>query len=118
MAYFLVTRANGPDWDDSRQRREQPGWDEHAAFMDALVDDGFVLLGGPVGEDERVVLVVDAADKGEVVARLAADPWPPEVLRTVSIEPWTVWLDGRTRDRGVVARSSAMTSVENSQIER
>jgi hypothetical protein len=26
--------------------REQEGWDEHARFMDALVDDGFVLLGG------------------------------------------------------------------------
>jgi hypothetical protein len=30
--------------------REQDAWDEHAAFMEALVDDGFVVLGGPIGE--------------------------------------------------------------------
>jgi hypothetical protein len=47
MAVFAVTLVNGPRYDESRPRREQDGWDEHAAFMDALVDDGFVILGGP-----------------------------------------------------------------------
>jgi hypothetical protein len=33
--------------------REQDDWDAHAGFMDGLVDDGFVLLGGPVGDGMR-----------------------------------------------------------------
>jgi uncharacterized protein YciI len=92
--YYLVTRARGPSWDWSRRRREQAGWDEHAAFMDRLVDDGFVVLGGPVGEGdgERVLHVVRARSEEEVRARLAEDPWGEDMLTTVSVEPWSVWL--------------------------
>ena len=72
--YFLVERARGPAWDHSRSRREQDGWDEHAAFMDGLVEEGFVVLGGPmgVGDGDNVLLIVDAPDGG--AARLAEDP--------------------------------------------
>ncbi len=92
--YYLVKRSRGPAWDHSKGRREQAGWDEHAAFMDALAADGFVVLGGPVGEGdgEDVLLVVDAAGEAEIHARLAGDPWPEGVLFTSSVEPWSVWL--------------------------
>jgi uncharacterized protein YciI len=100
MGVFVVTCEKGPAWDASRGRREQDGWDEHAAFMDALVDEGFVLLGGPLGDGERVLLAVDAADEAAVHARLAADPWQPAgLLTTGRVEPWLLWLDGR-RHRG------------------
>jgi hypothetical protein len=46
--WFLVRLARGPAWDHSQPRRGQLGWDEHAAFMDALVEEGFVILGGGV----------------------------------------------------------------------
>jgi hypothetical protein len=74
VAVFAVTEVAGPNWDASRPRREQVGWDEHAAFMDALVDDGVVVLGGPIGDGERVLLVVEAADEREVEARFARIP--------------------------------------------
>jgi uncharacterized protein len=92
--YYLVERAKGPAWDRTRGRREQAGWDEHAAFMDTLAEQGFVVLGGPVGEGEgeNVLLVVDAPDEAAIHARLAGDPWPEDVLRTESIRPWSVWL--------------------------
>jgi hypothetical protein len=95
--YFLVTRAWGPAWDPSRARREQRGWDEHAAFMDALVADGFVVLGGPVGDVEtgRALLVVRAESEEAVRERLAGDPWPEDLLTIESVEPWTVWLRSR-----------------------
>jgi len=95
VAVFAVTMVGGPDWNPARGRREQIGWTEHAAFMDGLVADGFVLLGGPVGDGQEVLLAVEAADEGDVVARLGADPWVPGVLAVGSIRPWTVWLDGR-----------------------
>jgi uncharacterized protein YciI len=92
--YYLVELANGPAYDESRDRREQDGWDEHAAFMDALVDDGFVVLGGPVGEGdgEDTLQVVDAESEAAVRSRLAEDPWGEDMLVTKSVEPWSVWL--------------------------
>jgi uncharacterized protein YciI len=95
--YFLVERARGPAWDYSRPRREQDGWDEHAAFMDRLVDEGFVVLGGPMGEGDgdNVLLIVDAPDEAAIHARLGEDPWPDEQLMTARVTPWNVWLRPR-----------------------
>jgi uncharacterized protein YciI len=92
--YFLVTRAKGPAWDHSRPRRSQAGWDEHAAFMDRLVEKGVVVLGGPVGEGdgEDALLVVDEESEAAVRALLADDPWGEDMLRTKSVEPWSVFL--------------------------
>jgi uncharacterized protein len=92
--YYLVVRGKGPSWDHTRARREQAGWNEHAAFMDGLADEGFVVLGGPVGEGdgEDTLQVVDAESEDAVRARLGEDPWGEDMLETKSIEPWQVWL--------------------------
>jgi uncharacterized protein YciI len=92
--YFLVEEAKGPAWDHSRRRREQAGWDEHAAFMDSLAEEGFVVLGGPIGEGDgdNALLIVNADSEETVRARLARDPWHDGVLRIESIRPWAVWL--------------------------
>ena len=73
MTYFLVERAHGRDWDASRLRREQDGWDDHAAFMDELVEAGFIVLGGPVGggDGRSALLVVEADSEADVRRRLA-----------------------------------------------
>ena len=92
--YYLVERARGPAWDHSRPRRDQAGWDEHAAFMDALTAEGVVVLGGPVGEGdgEEVLLVVDVESEAANRSRLADDPWGDDMLTTESVKPWSVWL--------------------------
>jgi uncharacterized protein YciI len=94
MAYFAVTRERGPGWDDARPMREQDGWDEHAAFMDGLAEEGFVAFGGPVGEGERrFMFAVEAPSEEAIHARLAADPWvPTEQLVTVDVQPWQILL--------------------------
>lgn len=46
----------------------------HAAFMNALVNEGFVILGGPIPDSPQVVLIVKARDEQEIHARLALDP--------------------------------------------
>ena len=52
MAMFhVVVRRSGPAYDPARPLEEQSGWEAHAAFMDGLVDAGFLVLGGPL-EDE------------------------------------------------------------------
>jgi uncharacterized protein YciI len=98
--YFLVERGKGPAWDQSRARREQEGWDDHAAFMDGLAEEGFIVLGGPIGEGdgETVLLIVDADGDEAIRARLAADPWMDSVLTIASIRPWSVWLRSAAAD--------------------
>jgi uncharacterized protein YciI len=92
---FAVRLEHGGPWDWSKGLREQDGWDEHARFMDALVDDGFILLGGPLEGDHNVLHVVDAPSEQEVHERLAQDNWHRNgMLRITSVEAWTVLLDG------------------------
>ena len=92
--FLVVQRRSGPEYDSSRPLEEQSGWDAHASFMDDLVDDGFVVLGGPL-LDDRAVLVVEAESEEAVRARLATDPWSYSHLRLDTIDPWTIRLDGR-----------------------
>jgi uncharacterized protein YciI len=68
---------------------------EHATFMNALADEGFVLFGGPLAGSEggrvRVLLIVEAKSEAEIRRRLADDPWArAEQLVTTRIEPWNV----------------------------
>jgi hypothetical protein len=98
MANFAVRLIHGRGWDSSRPIRGQDGWDEHAAFMDGLVDDGFVIVGGPVGDGQETLHVVEAADENDIRVRLAQDPWASaDLLRIGAIEPWALWLDGRPK---------------------
>jgi uncharacterized protein len=94
MTYFLVKRAHGPSGDPLSLRREQPGWNEHAAFMDELLERGVIVLGGPVGagDGHSALLVMEAEDEAEVRALLAPDPWGEDMLATESIEPWSIFL--------------------------
>jgi uncharacterized protein YciI len=101
MSFFVVTEERGPSWDAARPRRQQDEWDTHAAFVDGLVDDGFIVLGGPVGDGVRVLLVVEAGTERDVETRLAEDPWMTMgILRVATIEPWEILLDGRRVTRG------------------
>ena len=96
MAYFAVTRRRGAAWDWSKPMEEQDEWAAHADYMDALVADGFIVLGGPLGDLKRVLLVVQAESEEAVLERLAADPWVPMgLLEPESVEPWEIRLDGR-----------------------
>ncbi len=74
---------------------EQSGWDDHARFMDALVDEGFIVLGGPLGDEVRVMHAVEAESEDAIRARLAQDPWSGSHLVIAAIDPWTIRLDGR-----------------------
>jgi len=84
------------NWDASRSIREQAAWDEHAAFMDALLEDGLIVLGGPLGNGESAMHLVEATDEAEILARFAEDPWAKMgILGIGSIERWRLWLDSR-----------------------
>jgi uncharacterized protein YciI len=86
---FAVIRERGPSWDDARPMEGQEDWRTHADYMNGLVADGFMLLGGPLLGTRNVLLVVRAADEAEIEARLAADCWTAsDLLRTRQVAPW------------------------------
>jgi uncharacterized protein YciI len=94
MSLFAVTREAGPAW-QAGGIFEQPSMTEHAAFMNTLADQRFVLFGGPLAGTEqghvRVLLIVDARGEAAIHRRLADDPWAAtSQLRTVSVEPWKI----------------------------
>jgi uncharacterized protein YciI len=95
VTLFVVRRERGGPWDWGRDLRDQDLWVEHAAFMDALVQEGFIVLGGPLDGDREVLLIVNAESEEAIHKRLAEDPWMPNgMLRTTRVEGWTILLDG------------------------
>jgi uncharacterized protein YciI len=91
---YVVTSSAGPRRDLTTGTREQPFWDEHAAFIDGLVDDGFVVLGGPLVDEGGAMIVVRAESEEAVRQRLQEDPWyREEILRLERIRRWEIFVD-------------------------
>ena len=95
--FLVVLERSGSEWERGRPLEEQSGWPEHAAFMDGLVDAGFLVLGGPLSDEYRVAHAVEAESEDAVRATFARDPWSASHLRVSTIDPWTIRLDGRLR---------------------
>jgi uncharacterized protein YciI len=90
---FLVRVERGGPWDWSKDMREQELWTEHAQFMNSLVDDGLIVLGGPVEGGREAFHVVAAPSEQDVRARFGEDPWAANgMLRITSVERWTILL--------------------------
>ncbi|TMQ61203.1 MAG: hypothetical protein E6K77_10855 [Candidatus Eisenbacteria bacterium] len=95
MAYFVVINEQGPAWNPACSMRDQEKWAEHAAFMNSLVDEGFVILGGPLkdGSTHKARLIIKSVSEQAMRARLAEDPWMRlGLLTTLTIELWEVLL--------------------------
>ena len=96
MSYFAVIREAGHAWTDGQGIAGQPGVGDHAAFMNALAEEGFLLFGGPLAGSEegrlRALLIVSAGSDDEIRRRLADDPWTrADRLVIAGIEPWKVF---------------------------
>jgi uncharacterized protein YciI len=90
---FAVIRTRGSRWNDVQPMEGQEDWRAHADFMNSLVAQGFMLLGGPMLDTRDVLLIVSAADQAEVEARLAEDCWSVKgLLQTRQVSPWQLRL--------------------------
>src|SRR5262249_31802917 len=90
---FVVLRSRGPGWDDAKPLEAQSDWAGPAAFMDALFEQRFAALVGPLEGTRDALLVLRASSAAEVVERLAADPWTTNgLLCTKQISPWQLRL--------------------------
>jgi uncharacterized protein YciI len=90
---FAVMREGGARWEHARPPHEQDAWDQHLAFMGALAESRFVVLGGWLADAPRTLLVVDAHDEADVRRRFEDDPYTAmEMLTITSVEPWELLL--------------------------
>jgi len=90
---FAVIRTRGAAWDGAQPLEGQRDWAGHAAFMNGLAKEGFVVLGGPLDGTPDVLLVIRAKSSDEILARLAGDPWTTmDLLRVSRITPWNLRL--------------------------
>jgi uncharacterized protein YciI len=104
---FVVIREQGPGWDRSRAMREQDYWPDHVDFINRIVDEGRMLLGGPLSEVDqngnsvdptepfgadrtyRALIVVEVDNERELTELLDDDPWSTHrVLDTQTIYRW------------------------------
>lgn len=97
MSLFAITREAGPAWMDGKGAFEQPGVNDHGAFMNILAAEGLLLFAGPLARSEqgriRVLLIADAASEADIHRRLADDPWQvTQRVVTVSVEPWNLFV--------------------------
>jgi uncharacterized protein YciI len=93
---FLAFSSAGPNRDFSKDTRDQPFWDEHAAFIDQLVEDGFILMGGPLIDEGGALLIINAEDENEVRDKLKNDPWMQHgILKLEIVKRWQIFVDVR-----------------------
>lgn len=97
---FVTLSSAGPNHDPSKRTREQPFWDEHVAFIDRLVDEDFILMGGPLVDAAEMphgaLLIVKAENENEVREKLKSDPWFERgILKLESVKRWQIFIDVR-----------------------
>ena len=89
--YAVIRSARPGAWDASQSHAGQSDWTGHKTYMDGLVSEGFVIMGGPLGGTDDALLIVRASDEAEIEERFAKDPW--STMLTVSrITPWNLLL--------------------------
>jgi uncharacterized protein YciI len=114
MSLHVISRKAGPAWADDKGAFEQPGVGDHAAFMDMLANEGWVIFAGPLDGTEtgriHALVIADAADEREVHRRLAADPWARSGhLVVTSIQSWSPIVGA---DRLVAASAAARSGTQ------
>ncbi|HKV58607.1 MAG TPA: YciI family protein [Ktedonobacteraceae bacterium] len=95
---FVIFFKPGNAWTAGKTSREQPYWTEHAAFMDALFEDGTVIMGGPFADYSSILVIIEASDENTVRELFKRDPFIVQgILHLSSVHEWVVFLDARKK---------------------
>ena len=105
--YHAAFLKPGTVWDRDKPVREQPFWDEHARFMDALFETGVILLGGPFADRTGSMVIVRADSAASVYEMFRTDPWTEhDVLAVSEVKEWIIFLDATNTTPGLVSSPS------------
>jgi hypothetical protein len=92
--FHVTLRQTGPEYDPALPLEEQSRIEEHVVFMNQLLDDGHIVLGG-ILPNLRVAHAMEAESEEEVRELWSHDPWYGSHLILESVEPWDIRLDSR-----------------------
>jgi uncharacterized protein YciI len=85
----------GPTWTTGLPE-DQPGWDEHAAFIDDLIERGLFVMGGPWTNRLGSMSLWEGMDAQEVRDVMQRDPFVLNgVFEIEDVADWTVYVDTR-----------------------
>ena len=92
----LARFSAGPAW-ASGPPEEQPGWDEHAAFVDDLVARGTMVMGGPFADYSGSLILLEGVGEDEARELVARDPFVANgVFVLEEVRAWNVYVDELT----------------------
>ena len=85
----------GPTW-TSGLPEDQPGWDEHAAFINAQIDSGLFIMGGTWAGRLGSMSIWEGVNADEVRAVMQGDPFIQNGVFVIEdVADWTVYVDTR-----------------------
>lgn len=94
---MLVRFCAGPTW-ASGPPDEQPGWDDHSAFIDELVARGTMVMGGPFTDHSGSLIVLENVGEAEARDLVTQDPFVVNgVFVLEDVRGWSVYVDALTR---------------------
>lgn len=94
MQTFVVLRKVNANWLPSVSVRQQPYWDEHAEFMDALFEAGHILLGGPFDDGSGALLIIKAESEPAAQTMFDNDPWTLQNIQVnAEVKAWQIFLN-------------------------
>jgi uncharacterized protein YciI len=89
----MVRFRAGPTW-TSGSVREQPDWDAHAEFVDALIERGTFVMGGPFSDNSGSMSLLEGIEADEARRILEDDPFMKNgVFVLEEIREWNVFVD-------------------------
>jgi uncharacterized protein len=92
----VVRFRAGPTWGDGPPD-DQPGWDEHAAFVDELVARGTMVMGGPFADYSGSQIILENVGEDEARELVARDPFVANgVFVLEEVRAWNVYVDELT----------------------
>lgn len=89
---FIVIHSPGPAWVASKSMFEQPGLGAHIAHYRQWLQEGKLVLGGPMMTGAGGGMMIPEAGIGEdeVKRHAAADPAVQSGLLTFEVRPWLI----------------------------
>jgi uncharacterized protein YciI len=89
----VVRWRAGPTW-TSGGIREQPDWDAHADYIDALIEQGTFVMGGPFADNSGSLSLLEGVDEEEARQVIAEDPFVANgVFVLEDVREWDVFVD-------------------------
>jgi uncharacterized protein YciI len=92
----LVRWRAGPAW-TSGAVDDQPGWDEHAAFIDELIERGIFVMGGPLADQRGSQSLLENVTEHQARELVLRDPFVANgVFELEEVRAWNVFVDELT----------------------